>query len=357
MINLSPKRRVSILVHILGWTMLSTVLLLLSPLSWRVDIPVEFWIRQAFMALLLISIFYVNMLWFVPKVLLEGKHAVFLLTIILGGVLFVGVLIYAENFLNLPELMHYAFHPDEPYTPRPRRTSGDIFNIMLYLLSIGISTSVASVQKWQRDESVRRELDQQRINTELSYLKAQINPHFFFNTLNNIYALTNLDVKKAQEALLKLSRMMRYVLYENQKNETLLSREVGFINDYIELMKMRLTEKVTLNISIDEPKDDLVIAPMLLLPFMENSFKHGVSSQQESEILIKLEIMGDTLFFETRNHIFPVHHDSPEAKENGIGLVNTQRRLSLLYPDKHRLKFGKDESKQEYWVNLTINLE
>jgi LytS/YehU family sensor histidine kinase len=151
--------------------------------------------------------------------------------------------------------------------------------------------------------------------------------------------------------------MMRYVLYENQKNETLLSREVSFINDYVELMKMRLTEKVTLNISIEDPKDDLVIAPMLLLPFLENSFKHGVSSQQQSEIMIKLEVMGKTVFFETRNHIFPVYSESPEAKENGIGLVNTQRRLSLLYPDKHRLKFGKDEAKQEYWVNLTINLE
>jgi len=309
------------------------------------------------MAVLLIGIFYVNMLWFVPKVLLEGKHAVYLLTVTLVAVLFVGVLIYAENFLNLQELMHRAFNPDEPYVPKPRRSSGDVFNIMLYLLTIGISTSVASVQKWQKDEALRRELDQQRINTELSYLKAQINPHFFFNTLNNIYALTNLDVKKAQEALLKLSRMMRYVLYENQKNETLLSREVSFINDYIELMKMRLTEKVTLNISIHEPKDDLVIAPMLLLPFMENTFKHGVSSQQQSEIMIKLEVMGNTVFFETRNHIFPVHAESPEAKENGIGLVNTQRRLSLLYPDKHRLKFGKDEAKQEYWVNLTINLE
>lgn len=356
MINLSPKRSVSILVHILGWSMLTTVLLLLSPLSWRVDIPVEFWIRQVFMALLLICIFYINMLWFVPKVLLQGKLPVYLLTIILGGVLFVGLLIYAESFLHLPELMHKAFNPDEPYVQKSRRISGDVFNIMLYFLVIGISTSVASVQKWQKDELLRRELDQQRINTELSYLKAQINPHFFFNTLNNIYALTNLDVKKAQEALLKLSRMMRYVLYENQKNETLLSREVSFINDYIELMKMRLTEKVILNIFIDEPKDDLIIAPMLLLPFLENSFKHGISSQQQSEILIKLEIMGDTLFFETRNHIFPAHSESPEAKENGIGLVNTQRRLSLLYPDKHRLKFGKDEGKQEYYVNLTINL-
>lgn len=337
--------------------MLTTVLLLLSPLSWRVDIPVEFWMRQVFMALLLICIFYINMLWFVPKVLLQGKLPVYLLTIVLAGVLFVGLLIYTESFLHLPELMHQTFKPDEPYVPKSRRISGDVFNIMLYFLVIGISTSVASVQKWQKDELLRRELDQQRINTELSYLKAQINPHFFFNTLNNIYALTNLDVKKAQEALLKLSRMMRYVLYENQKNETILSREVSFINDYIELMKMRLTEKVTLHISIDEPKDDLVIAPMLLLPFLENSFKHGVSSQQQSEILIKLEIMGSTVFFETRNHIFPAHSESPEAKENGIGLVNTQRRLSLLYPDKHRLKFGKDEAKQEYYVNLTINLE
>lgn len=309
------------------------------------------------MAILLLIIFYINMLWFVPAVLLKGKHAVFILTVSLGCVLFVGVLIYADYFLNLPELMHKAFNPDKPYVPKTRRISGDVFNIMLYLLTIGVSTSVASVQKWQKDEALRRELDQQRINTELSYLKAQINPHFFFNTLNNIYALTNLDVKKAQEALLKLSRMMRYVLYENQKNETLLSREVSFVNDYIELMKMRLTDKVTLNISIDEPKDDLAIAPMLLLPFLENCFKHGVSSQEPTEIFIKLEIMGNTVFFETRNHIFPVNNESPEAKENGIGLVNTQRRLSLLYPNKHKLKFGKDESKQEYWVNLRINLE
>lgn len=352
----TSNKRVSILVHILGWAMLSTFLLLLSPLSWRVDIPMEFWARQIILALLLVAIFYGNMLWFVPKVLLDGKPWIFLVTIILSAVLFSGLLVYLDNLLNLPELMHKAFNPDEPYVVKSRRIGGDIFNIMVYFLTIGISTSVASVQKWQKDESVRRELDRQRVSTELSYLKSQINPHFFFNTLNNIYALTNLDVKKAQEALLKLSRMMRYVLYENQKDETLLSKEVNFINDYIELMKMRISSKVTLDIQIEEPKHDLVIAPMLLLPFLENSFKHGISSQHESTILIKLEVMGDTLFFETKNHIYPVNSDSPEAKENGIGLVNTQRRLSLLYPNKHRLKFGKEESNEEYWVNLTINL-
>ncbi|WP_026953385.1 sensor histidine kinase [Algoriphagus mannitolivorans] len=359
MATFTPKKNLSILVHLLGWIMLCVVLLLLSPLSWKmgeVSLPYQFWLKQIFLIGILITIFYSNSSILVPNVLLKGKNYLYLLIIILGAVLFYGLIVYFEQFTGYGRAMHQVFNPEKPFNPGRRWLPGDVFQLLLYVISIGLSTSVALVQKWQKDDALRREMDRQRINTELSYLKAQINPHFFFNTLNNIYALTNLDVSKAQEALLKLSRMMRYVLYENQKNETLLSKEIKFIEDYIELMKMRLSSKVKLNIQIEEPKEDLIIAPMLLLPFLENCFKHGVSSQQESEILIKVEIMGDTLFFETRNHIFPVNQDSPEAHENGIGLTNTKRRLDLIYPEKHRLKFGKDESKQEYWVNLTINL-
>jgi LytS/YehU family sensor histidine kinase len=352
----SKNKRVSVLAHILGWFMLSTVLLLLSPLSWRIDVPVEFWWKQTFLGVILMVSFYANMFFFVPRSLLVGKIYTYISIILSGAIIFIFILISFENLIHLPEIFHKVFNPNKPYVPSGRRLTSDVTHLMFYLLTIGISTSVSSVQKWQKDENLRRELDQQRINTELSFLKAQINPHFFFNTLNNIYALTNLDIKKSQEALLKLSRMMRYVLYENQKDQTLLSKEINFIKDYIELMKMRLSEKVKLDIQISELKEDLVIAPMLLLPFLENSFKHGVSSQYESTILIKLEVMGDTLFFETKNHIFPIHPESPEARENGIGLVNTQRRLALLYPEKHRLKFGKDQSNEEYWVNLTINL-
>lgn len=357
--SLTPKKNLSILVHILGWIMLCVVLLILSPLSWRmgeVALPVQFWWKQTFLVSLLILIFYTNSGIIVPRILLKGKNYLYLLVILAGAVLFYLTIVYFEQFSLYSEKMHQVFNPDRPFNPNKRWVPGDVFQLLLYLISIGLSTSVSLVEKWQKDEAKRQELDRQRIDTELSYLKAQINPHFFFNTLNNIYALTNLDVRKAQEALLKLSRMMRYVLYENQKNETLLSKEVKFIEDYIELMKMRLSHKVKLNIQIDEPKDDLVIAPMLFLPFLENCFKHGVSSQQESEIVIKMEIMGETVFFETKNHIFPINPDSPEAKENGIGLVNTKRRLSLIYPEKHRLKFGKDESTNQYWVNLTINL-
>jgi sensor histidine kinase YesM len=358
--SFNPKRNLSVLVHILGWIMLCVVLLILSPLSWRmgeVELPVQFWWKQIFLVSLLIVIFYSNSEIIVPRILLKGKNYLYILIILIGATLFYWMIVYFEQFSLYSEKMHQVFNPDRPFNPKKRWIPGDVFQLLLYLISIGLSTSVSLVQKWQKDEALRRELDRQRIDTELSYLKAQINPHFFFNTLNNIYALTNLDVSKAQEALLKLSRMMRYVLYENQKNETLLNKEVKFIQDYIELMKMRLSGKVKLIVQIDEPKDDLVIAPMLFLPFLENCFKHGVSSQKESEILIKMEIMGETVFFETKNHIFPINPDSPEAKENGIGLVNTKRRLSLLYPEKHRLKFGKDETTDQYWVNLTVNLE
>ena len=353
------KRKLSILVHLLGWIMLCVVLLILSPLSWRmgeIELPVQFWWKQVYLVTLLIFVFYANAWGLVPKFLLNGKNYLYLLVILLGAVLFYGLIFYFDQFSLYAEKMHALFNPGKPFIAKNRWIPGDVFQLLLYVISIGLSTSVALVQKWQNDEAFRGELERQRIDTELSYLKAQINPHFFFNTLNNIYSLTNLDVSKAQEALLKLSRMMRYVLYENQKDETLLSKEVKFIEDYLELMKMRLPKKVKLQLKLEEPKDDLVIAPMLFLPFLEICFKHGISSQQESEISISLEVMGETVFFETTNAIFPLHPESPEALENGIGLVNTQRRLALLYPDKYRLKLGVDETTGNYGVQLTINL-
>ncbi|WP_100627637.1 sensor histidine kinase [Algoriphagus formosus] len=356
----NSRKNLSILIHTLGWVMLCVVLMLLSPLSWRmgeIDLPVEYWWKQVFLVISLIAIFYANQFLIVPRILLKGKTYIYLFLVLGGGVLFFYTVVTFEQLIQYPLRMHETFNPDRPFDPGRRWIYGDMFQAMLYLVSIGLSTSLALVQKWQNDEEHRQELEKQRIKTELSYLKAQINPHFFFNTLNNIYSLTNLDIKKAQEALLKLSRMMRYVLYENQKETTLLSKEVDFIRDYIELMKMRLTDKVKLHIQLDEPTDNHTISPMLLLPFLENCFKHGISSQAESSIHVKLEIMGKTVFFETRNHIFPVNTESPEAKEHGIGLVNTQRRLSLLYPGKHRLKFGKSDDNQEYYVNLTLNLE
>ncbi|WP_353959597.1 sensor histidine kinase [Echinicola jeungdonensis] len=307
-------------------------------MSWNVALPHQFWVRQFTFFILLIGLFYINQHLWVPNLLFKSRVGWFLLLTIGVSVILMYFLEYYENWLGLPKLMHQAFHPEEEYIPRKKPLPFHIFNLIVAFLTLGISTSVAAVKKWQADEFLRQQLDQQRIKSELSYLKAQINPHFFFNTLNNIYSLTNIDVERAQTALHKLSRLMRYVLYETEKGQTLLSREIDFIKDYIELMKLRISEKVKINLDIQEQMEEKCIAPMILLPFIENCFKHGISSQQQSVITVKLSEKDQVLHLYTCNNIISSYSNSPESQAKGIGLTNTKRRLSLLYAQRFQLE-------------------
>jgi len=225
--------------------------------------------------------------------------------------------------------------------------------LLITLLVFGISTTIRLVRKWQEDEEVRKDLEKQKISSELSFLKAQINPHFFFNTLNNIYALTSTNVGTAREAIHKLSRMMRYVLYETQKEKTLLSQELAFLEDYIELMKLRLTEKAIVKIEKPASFQDELIAPMILLPFIENAFKHGISSKVESTIFISIKQENNQLLLEVKNRKFKNSGLKLDGS-SGIGLTNTKRRLDLLYPNKHKLKVT--DSDDEFGIKLEIEL-
>ena len=351
------KKNIPILIHILGWTLFGFVIFVLSPLSAGVERPFVFWIKQAINFSLLMGIFYFNFLYLIPKILFKNKISLFLIINFFAGLVYVGLLILYDDWTNMQELMHKAFRPDVPYTPRPRNFYWDISQLLIFNMAVGISTSIAAVQKWQSDEQLRLKLVEQQVNSELTYLKAQINPHFFFNTLNNIYALTNIDVEKAKTALLKLSRMMRYVLYETEKKHTLLSKELDFIKDFIELMKMRLSSRVKLRIEIPEKVEEAEIAPMLSLPFIENCFKHGISSQKESEIVISLRRNKDSLALETQNTIFKSSENTPEGNTSGIGLINTMRRLELLYPNKFQLTFDKENPENQYRVYLNIDLK
>jgi two-component sensor histidine kinase len=351
------KKNISILTHVLGWALIGAVLFVLSPLSAGIDRPDEFWFKQALMFSMLCGIFYFNFFYLVPRFLFGNKMSWFLGINLIAGFAFVLILIIYDDWTNMPELMHRAFRPNVPYVPRPRNFYWDISNLLIFYMSVGISTSIAVVQKWQSDEKIRFELERQRTNSELSYLKAQINPHFFFNTLNNIYSLTNIDVEKAKTALLKLSRMMRYVLYETEKNHTLLSKELDFIKDYIELMKMRLTTRVNLEVNLPEKVEEAEIAPMMLLPFIENCFKHGISSQKESNISIFLEKKGNELTLKTQNTVFKSNENTPEGSASGIGLTNTMRRLDLLYADKYHLEIDNENPENEYRINLNLKLK
>jgi len=347
------KKNITILIHILAWLVIGLVLFVLSPLSAGVERPIEFWIMFSF----LIGIFYFNYLYLIQHTLFKNKTSVFLIVNLVAGLGYVGLLILYDDLVGMSEIMHRTFRPDVPYSPRPRNYYWDISHLLVFYMSVGISTSIATVQKWQEDEKIRLRLEKEKTNSELSYLKAQINPHFFFNTLNNIYSLTNIDVEKAKTALLKLSRMMRYVLYETEKNKTLLSGELDFVKDFLELMKLRLTQKVKLDIQLPEKIKDVEIAPMLLLPIIENCFKHGVSSQHESHILIRLEKTDHELHLETKNTIFKSSENTPEGSASGIGLINTMRRLDLLYPGKYTLTIDKINPENEYRLHLTLKIK
>ena len=342
------------LTHALLWALLGVTLLLIQPLSWRITIPPQFWVKQVALFLMWLGLFYFNTEVAVPRLLFRGRTGWFILLMVGLVLAVVGLNRLVETTLHLPELMTRAFHPDEP-NRRPNNRF-DMGSLLVSLLVLGISTSVATVQKWQKDTRIRHDLERQQTRSELSFLKAQINPHFFFNTLNNIYALTVVNGELARQAIHTLSRMMRYVLYETQAPTTLLSKEVVFVQDYIDLMQLRLTDKVTVTFDKPTPLVDVPVAPMLLLPFVENAFKHGISAVLPSHIRISLRQQGPTLDMEVRNTTFPDKRPAVADDGSGIGLTNTRRRLDLLYPDRYQLAVHEHTPEQEFRVHLTLRV-
>lgn len=353
-----PKSRayITVSLHFLLWTLFAFVLLFYQPLSWSITLPIQFWIKQGLVLLLLIAVFYFNSYVLVPWLLLKN-NTLWFLAIIIGMAVLAGPLIkIADHLLNLPELMEKAFNELGVARPQKRGNKLDMFLLMMILLIAGISTSLTLIQKWQADKQLRESLEKEKIGSELSFLKAQINPHFFFNTLNNIYALTHVDIEASRKALHKLSRMMRYLLYDTQTGITPLSKEVSFIADYIELMKLRLND--TTKVIFEGPliNQEIQIAPMLFLPYIENAFKHGVSTTSPATIRIELSFDDNRLKLAVKNTIFNENSIAADTY-GGIGLSNTKRRLDLLYPGKYKLEAYKKEDTNEFIVNLSLTLD
>lgn len=335
-------------------TIVSAILLLLlgvGPLGWGIAWPLEFWWKQLLFAMILAIAYFINAFYFVPSFLLKNKVAQYILVLIVSVIVILALALLIEHALQLPRLIHEIIRPDKPYTPKGWFRF-DFPGLLITLLTFGISTSSVLLRKGQQDSLLRKELEKQQVSTELSFLKAQINPHFFFNTLNNIYALTTLDVELAQKAIHMLSAMMRYVLYDARKEYVLVSQEIRFIENYIELMKLRLPSKAKVTFERTDNFQQELIAPMLLLPYVENAFKHGISAQNPSEIKINISHGGNQLKMHIENTIFQTNALNLEG--SGIGLVNTQRRLDLLYPGKHEVKNQKHADR--YVIDFSLAL-
>lgn len=202
-------------------------------------------------------------------------------------------------------------------------------------------------------EGQKKALENEKLNAELNYLKAQINPHFLFNTLHNLNYLTQVKSEQASEVIIKLSNIMRYMIYESNKTHVALSQEINYILDYLDLESIRLNNAYSLTFDSDRVDPEIEIAPLLLIPLVENAFKHGVSDRQsDSKIEISLKCDKKSLHFRVVNSLKEVQ--SVKEEESGFGLKNLKHRLSLSYPRKHSLKTEKNDS--EFIADLSLTL-
>ena len=259
-----------------------------------------------------------------------------------------------------PEDFHEGQNPDrKPFrNPRMKGHDGppafigehDIVAIVILILMFGANLGCKGYFKSRRDQKKLVALEKENLEQQLEYLKYQINPHFFMNTLNNIHALVDIDPEKAKDTILELSKMMRFVLYEGDKRGVPLNREFDFIRNYVTLMRLRYTDKVKITVELPTETPDKLVPPLMLITFIENAFKHGISYQHESFIDVKVGIEHERLRFQCRNS----KADKPNQEKGGVGLANVKQRLHLLYDNNFTLHI-QDEP-DIYNVELTIPL-
>ncbi len=267
------------------------------------------------------TIYLLNYYWIIPKYYNTRKAPFFILNALLILFFTIGIdLIFGGQFWK-----HDHFYA-------PRFYFFLVMDILMYILTVACALAVHSIKRLQVIEVQLKEVQQQKAEAELVWLKNQLNPHFLFNTLNNISSLVQIDADTAQENISKLSDLLRYALYESNKPRVPLHNELSFMENYISLMKLRTNEKVNVDIQLDTPQQDVEIVPLLFITILENAFKHGVSHHQSSFIKARLKVSDGYILFTCDNSNFPKHQ---EQTGRGVGLENMRRRLELFYPDRH----------------------
>ena len=237
------------------------------------------------------------------------------------------------------------------YKPGLRHTQPlDSTSLFIFLMIMALSTAIITVQQWQQTEQRATRAEADKTNAELSFLKAQINPHFLFNTLNNIYTLAAIKDDNAADSIMKLSNIMRYVTDDVTEDFVPLQSEVDCISDYIELQRLRIGANTTVNFEVEGDIGTRKIAPLVLMTFVENVFKYGVSKHESSQIDILIHIQELNISFYCKNRIFAVQNS--EYQRTGIGIKNTKQRLDHLYPKRYMLNISSPHN--EYIVQLTL---
>lgn len=367
------------LVHIVAWGLFLSLLTSLVPRPMEMNKFLSVLIPDLFF----ISFYYINYFYLVPKFFIPGRYLVFgalclsflVLTIVVPSVI-------SESSRMRPEFPHSGEMPEN--MPAPPQSDYNIpdfadqngqppdfhkpgsidpgnqpppdrfklfipefsYTIFVFLFIFTVSTGIRIIMQWQQSEK-------EKVNAELAFLKAQINPHFLFNTLNNIYSMSFNKDERTTEAIEMFSDMMRFVIYETCHEFVPLSKKFEYIDTYISLQKLRLSDSVKVNYQKLGDAHSLHIAPLILMPFIENAFKYGVSTEKDSIIDIIIAIDNDELDLSVKNSKFQLQRIENETTR--VGVENTIKRLQLIYPGRHTLSIT--DNSVEYFVSLHLNLK
>jgi len=377
------KNTVVVIIHILVWAL---VFLLLQTVGAPKQIKINP-TRVIITGLLFVTVFYLNFLVFVPLFLSQKQIIQFLCVniILLFAVFIVSkelVIKYPDVILNTEQFAHKLpqngpapWHGPDPNQqsnldqrsgpnpnhgpgPSPDHFKDDLpkhsgfIGMVIGFLVIAVSTSIKVTQSWYTNEEQRKEMQNEKLSAELLFLKSQINPHFFFNTLNSIYYLAQTKSDLSPVAILKLSEIMRYIIYEAIREKVPLKKELDYIQNYIDLQLLRLNENMKVEYHVNVTNENLLIGPMLLIPFVENAFKHGIDFAQNSTITIVASTEENLLTFSITNP--KMQQNRVNLVSSGVGLQNVKKRLELLYPNKYSLNIKEGS---HFTVELIINLE
>lgn len=288
----------------------------------------------------LIIFFYVHQWFIFDKYILTNKYAAYITVIVISFLVIFAVSYYIR------ELLLFTFSLRE----RPVEARDVVRTATWFILILFAAFGIKITDLWRRAEERNRAIETEHLRTELSFLHMQINPHFLFNSLNTIYGLSLKKSDNAPKAVLKLSQLLRYMIEENGQDKVPLEQEVTYLNNYIDMQKMRSASSLSVNFTVEGSTALAMIAPMLLLPFVENAFKYGISNSGPSPIDIHLSVDHESIIFMVANKKF----DYLERHSSGIGIPNVQRRLELLYPGSYELDI-KDHS-DTYSLSLKILL-
>lgn len=336
-----------VFMHVLAWLFVFSTPLIFN--HGQSTITLNAYLRWCFVPLMMFTVFYINYFLLVPRLFMQNKRQLFFVLEIL--LIFVIVVLI---HLMITQVM-----------PQPHHHPGEAKKIpaqWLFMLRDAVTMSLLAAfgfacrlsRNWHKAENARKEAELGKRNAELKNLRNQINPHFLLNTLNNIYALTMFDTDKAQKAIQELSRLLRYLLYDNQAQFTPLAKETDFLNSYITLMRMRTAANVEINVKQNIPANcEITVAPLLFISLVENAFKHGINLSEKSFINISLEATSDGVIdFFCENSNFP--KKGKELSPGGIGLQNLQQRLNNLYPGHYHWQKGVNDDGTKYFSHLII---